>query len=643
MPLQLQRKHLFAGLASIAVMAAFAGVNTSSTVERAARPSAPASSTQTRLMSAAVPPTAEMPPSSDPNSPLVADPLIPRPPGSTPCVVTLLNDFNLTVDTSGDAFAYSPPAGCTGSWAKVVLRIDYSYDAGEVPDVTAVSLWFRGVNLHLGGTPWEDVGPGPWRVERDLTDYAPLFRQAGTGNIELPYYFQEITAHLHVTARLLLYPATATAPSPRKASAVFALGDVSNEPDHFRSLYISANNPDSAPSTLASTLTLPRNIERAYVDVLAFVPTTWWSCVPTHYLTDLPDLFPNRSFGDGLVGDCQNGSFREAEVRIDGKPAGVAPLYPWVPWMGGSIPTVRGLNLLPYRVDLTPFAGVLSDGSPHEIAVLAASSEPQNQTLVLAAASLLVFRDPNSTRVTGMVTRNTLAGQPALPTLDDTLQQDSATGRITGNLVTALRRQFVIDGYIDTARGRISSRVAQTIYFQDTQAFDNLMNSGYYRYQQQIDLVSKIWRDSYSSLDGTQLLHDYESFSYPLHMLYRTELPQGDFLTQLRTRSLEQRYDHIGRHDRRNIVRYDTELHNHFANTFASIEQGNTFSSDSNTAQTFRFVDNRGSCYEDAVSLTTTGGRSYASGIDCPGGVNSVRWFARPDGAPESIGWAGWQ
>ena len=55
--------------------------------------------------------------------------------------------------------------------------------------------------------------------------------------------------------------------------------------------------------------------------------------------------------------------FREAEVSIDGTPAGVAPVYPWIftggidPFLWQPIPGVHTLNFEPYRVDLTPFAG----------------------------------------------------------------------------------------------------------------------------------------------------------------------------------------------------------------------------------------------------------------------------------------------
>jgi len=56
----------------------------------------------------------------------------------------------------------------------------------------------------------------------------------------------------------------------------------------------------------------------------------------------------------------RNTAFRESEVTIDGNPAGVAPVYPWI-FTGGidpelwiPIPGVQTLNFKPYRVNLTP-------------------------------------------------------------------------------------------------------------------------------------------------------------------------------------------------------------------------------------------------------------------------------------------------
>lgn len=75
----------------------------------------------------------------------------------------------------------------------------------------------------------------------------------------------------------------------------------------------------------------------------------WYTCVPNDVATELES--------------CGGTAFREAEVSIDGTPAGVAPVYPWIytggvdPFFWEPIPGVQTLNFIPYRVDLTPFAG----------------------------------------------------------------------------------------------------------------------------------------------------------------------------------------------------------------------------------------------------------------------------------------------
>ena len=65
------------------------------------------------------------------------------------------------------------------------------------------------------------------------------------------------------------------------------------------------------------------------------------------------------------------------------------------------------LNFEPYRVDLTPFAGVLSDGQPHTVAVNVYNADGYFS----ATATLLLYLDAGSSQVTGAVTSNTI-GQP---------------------------------------------------------------------------------------------------------------------------------------------------------------------------------------------------------------------------------------
>ncbi len=68
-------------------------------------------------------------------------------------------------------------------------------------------------------------------------------------------------------------------------------------------------------------------------------------------------------------------AFRETQVTIDGVPAGIAPVYPWLytgaidPSVWRPIPGIQTLSFRPWRVDLSPFAATLNDGQPHAVAL----------------------------------------------------------------------------------------------------------------------------------------------------------------------------------------------------------------------------------------------------------------------------------
>ena len=77
---------------------------------------------------------------------------------------------------------------------------------------------------------------------------------------------------------------------------------------------------------LAATFTLPPNVERAYLDVFAQSQSGdefWYTCAPNDVA--------------GELFNCGSTGFREGEVSIDGQPAGVAPIYPWI-YTGGIDP-----------------------------------------------------------------------------------------------------------------------------------------------------------------------------------------------------------------------------------------------------------------------------------------------------------------
>src|SRR4051812_30749115 len=76
-----------------------------------------------------------------------ADPPVARP-ETTPCVVTLFNNFAFA-DFSPKPFSFTP--ACPGPWAKVVLNADFSIQAGRQFDRTA-EIWIGGVNVYFGTT-----------------------------------------------------------------------------------------------------------------------------------------------------------------------------------------------------------------------------------------------------------------------------------------------------------------------------------------------------------------------------------------------------------------------------------------------------------------------------------------------------------
>ena len=539
---------------------------------------------------------------------VVADPTVPRPAG-TPCVVELLSNESFA-DASNHPFNYAPPAGCQGNWSKVVLEADFSISGDAQSDAT--NVWIGGVNLFSGTTPLPSATLSPsWHVERDLTDYTALLKSSQQGQA-LVSTLSDGNNHGTVqgSVRLLFYPGKPAATAP---NAVYPLG---SDP-------IGATTVLASPSaSLARTFTLPRNVEKAYLDVFAQgqnFDSEWFTCVPNQYAAE--------------VEACGGGNFRETEVSIDGQPAGIAPVYPTVYSDGVDAnlwqptPGVQTLNLMPYRVDLTPFAGVLSDGQPHTVSISVAGAN----NAFAATAALLVYQDANSQQVTGSVTRNTLTGQAATPAISDTLQVD-AQGNLTGAINTTISRQFVIEGVANTSKGRVQSTVTQTVGFDNTQTFT--INGSQFR---QVTSQTASVDSSSQSKIGSLITADYrEKFSYPLSLDFNETInAQGGIDI---ASSIQQGYQKHLAHRLLGIDLFTADVSN-------TVNSNNTqvFDADSSgvtnvgqqSSQDFSYSDSLLGCYK--ASLTTSAGAlaSFKNGKGCLAGVNHVSWFTHPDGSPD--------
>lgn len=563
----------------------------------------------------------------------LADAPVPKPPVK-PCVVTLFahtlfepQGNPTAMSAQPNRWAYTPPARCKGPWSKVVLEADFAVTAGRQYDRTA-SIWLDGVNLYFGTTqePSADVAPH-WHVERDLTRYASLFRHSGEGQVILNNWVNRVyTGVISGSARVLFYPEVKGTRPPAPADAVYGLdGDPRGVPVSL----------EKSNDTLARSLQFPRNVERAYLDIIAQSQATdeqWYMCI------DNADLEPTRwfSLGPPASGDpleqCGNGSFREVEVSIDGQPAGRAPVYPWTytggvdPELWRPIPDVQTLNFVPYQVDLTPFAARLDDGHPHTVAVRVIGAHH----FFSVAANLLVYLDHGRKFLTGELTQNTLATNRAR--LEPYVQRQWKSmphGQINGSVNTFEQAGYVIAGTLETSHGLVHTQVDQQMMFANRQSFRHLSAAAY---DQTINMNIQV-TDTVRVTRGGKVTTQVRRLHYPLLVEIDKQVkPDGSFRADITMRQgYGKRLDATRGESPVFWSMLDNAIASHDTADFNAAGTAITNSRNQHSRQTFRFSDSLGSCY--ARRLITRDGvvESVTSGMGCPGSANHFDWRSRPD------------
>jgi hypothetical protein len=516
---------------------------------------------------------------------VTADPPIARP-NTTPCVVPLFSNYDFA-DFSSKSFTYNPPA-CAGPWAKVVLEADFSVDAGRQFDRTA-NIWIGGVNIYFGTTaePSRTVSRN-WHIENDLTDYSPLFTSSRTGRVDLGNLVNgTYTSILHGSAQLLFYPVASGATAPQTADAVLPLSS-----DSTGGSVLLFSPSDS----LTRVFNLPTNIERAYLDVVAQGQSAndefWYTCVP-----------------DALAGElqsCSGTAFRETEVSIDGKPAGVAPIYPWIftggidPYLWRPIVGIQTLNFTPYRLDLSPFAALLNDGQPHSVSLNVFNDHVYFST----TASLLLYLDHGSTQVTGALTANTVG--MANPSVATDVTADSS-GNVTGTVNVTSNRQFKLAGYVNTSHGTVETDVVQHIDFKNSMQFDITSN-----YLQDIVQNTQIGSTTTRTSNG-QIDVNVSEQQWPLRLNYSfVGYPDGSAAQIV---SLTEGYSkhEVSTGSGRPAYVSDINVTNSPADTL--VFSTTTFPQDQTSTERYQFKDNRGGCWDH--SLTASAGVLTAVSDGC--------------------------
>ncbi|WP_329054978.1 peptide-N4-asparagine amidase A [Streptomyces violaceus] len=355
---------------------------------------------------------------SDWHDPVTAAPPAGRPAG-TSCEVTVaqaqFRDFTPYRGT------YTPPGDCGDRWSKVVLRLDGKVKGRQYDRLGYLRV--GGVEIFRTSTPQPSPDGIEWSVEKDVTRYSDTLRgrqdvEMLIGNVVDDTY----TGVLDVKVTLTFYQGR---PDGRSPDRVLALDD------------------DSA-------LTTPRNSERIVAEVYA--TGSGGGCEEYWYLS-VPDPAPYSC-------KAGRGPYREVQIRVDGRLAGIATPFPTV-WTGGwsnpflwyVIPGPRAFDIKPITYDLTPFAGLLNDGRPHRVEV-SVVGVPEEQAGWSTPVNVLVWQDERRAHVTGKLTVHREG---------DLADSSDHTPGSEHRVDTEGAHRLTVAGYVDTSHGRVTTTVGRSL------------------------------------------------------------------------------------------------------------------------------------------------------------------------------------
>ncbi len=381
-------------------------------------------------------------------------PVVITPPISVPstrhCTVALLQARAFAGDAPRFS-QYAPPPDCRGPWAKIVLTWRTRI-AGRQYD--RFGSLFIGRHEVYRFTTAEPTRHGiDYTVQSDVTRYAPVLREPQPVVAELANYTNKRYDGIYVVdASLTFYQAAPEVPEPSVADRIVPIENEARAVPSF-------DLQSPADRAFATLHDLPRNIASAELELYS----TQHGCDEFWY-TNQDDAFARAHKRDEL---CGGGAYREIDVYIDGALANVVYPFPWIytggvnPILWRPIPAIDTLNVPPYRVDLDPFAGVLSDGKPHTIAIGVANDRGN----WITSANLFLRLDPHAAQTGGAVTRNTLA---PLAYPGQTHRKNAQDDRFS----TRAQRGFTVTGYVETSRGRVTHTIVSRMRFSNDQVLN---------------------------------------------------------------------------------------------------------------------------------------------------------------------------
>ncbi|MGK5628810.1 peptide-N4-asparagine amidase [Streptomyces sp. URMC 123] len=394
-------------------------------------PAATAPATPSSPAAPAVP-SSDEPPAEfgrDWHDPLTAAPPVKAPPTPSCSVRVAHAAFRDFTPYRG---TYTPPEGCGSRWNTVVMRLDGAVAGRQYDRLGHVSI--GGVEMLRTSTPQPSPEGITWSVEKDVTRYAPVLRSPRPVEMLIGNVVDEThTGVIEVTVTLTFYASDKGHPPAVTPDRVLTLDGARDE-----------------GGVHTGDLTTPRNSERIVAEVYA--TGSGGGCEEYWYLA-VPDGAPYSC-------TAPDGPYREVQIRVDGRLAGIAAPFPTV-WTGGwsnpflwyVIPGPRAFDIKPIEYDLTPFAGLLNDGRPHRVEV-SVRGVPRGQSGWSTPVNVLVWQDAGREQVTGALTRH----QESRP--------ENSAQHVPGaehRLDSTGGHRLETAGHVNTSHGRVETSVERAV------------------------------------------------------------------------------------------------------------------------------------------------------------------------------------
>ena len=341
-----------------------------------------------------------------------------------------------------------------------------------------------------------------WTYFKNMDNYLALWREKQTLIFDLPNVVDATyTGILNTTLTATFFTIPDLADPADTILPISAEGSANNNPSAFM---LEQGKP------AITSQKFPPNVKRAVVSLLATGQNTeefWYSNVPSQDV----DTF-NETVGT-LYGYTP---FREVQLLIDGQLAGVSWPFPVI-FTGGIVPgfwrPIAGIDAYDLRqneIDITPFLGILSDGTNHEFEIRVVGindDDDANPTLTetvgyywLVTGTIFLFSDKEGAVTTG--SKPTFNTDPPKISLTSKVTQTAEGYNDTLTYITSVERTLSISSSIQTSAGTASATWSQHITYN---------NQNYLTSMGLNQLTIQTTSGSDSSSSGYQ--HDY---NYPI-------------------------------------------------------------------------------------------------------------------------------